>query len=105
MGVSTSGSADEAFQRALEDIASWKQQGLLVGTCGSRSVGVVKAGSQGSPLFVPVQKIEPAKYVDDVGAGDAFLGAFLVTVLQTLVERGARTQAKDRTGGAAACLT
>lgn len=75
------------FDAALADVARWKERGWMIGTCGPRAVGAMPAGASGASVTVPVTPIEPAKFVDDVGAGDAFMGAFLAMAWELLASQ------------------
>jgi len=85
--VAPSEQAGRSFEEALAGIAEWKQRGWMVATRGARSVGALRVRSKEPPVLVPVQPIDPAKFVDDVGAGDAFMGGFLVTVWRLLAAK------------------
>lgn len=75
------------FGAAMSHIAKWKESGLIVATRGSKSVCAIRAGPVPSKLYsVPVPPVPLEEFVDDVGAGDAFLGAFLACAWQTLAK-------------------
>eukprot|EP00420_Gonyaulax_spinifera_P014622 CAMPEP_0197904406 /NCGR_PEP_ID=MMETSP1439-20131203/58005_1 /TAXON_ID=66791 /ORGANISM="Gonyaulax spinifera, Strain CCMP409" /LENGTH=152 /DNA_ID=CAMNT_0043525599 /DNA_START=1 /DNA_END=456 /DNA_ORIENTATION=+ len=71
--AAASGAGAGGFEAALTAVASWKRRGWMVATRGGGSLGAVKAQSSGRPLLVPVDPLAPEKFVDDVGAGDAFM--------------------------------
>lgn len=82
-----SAAAPTDFNDALATIARWKESGWMIGTRGSETVGAVKASQDPAPpLFVPVSPVPQEKFVDDVGAGDAFMGGFVVAAWQRIEE-------------------
>mmetsp|Transcript_98204 Transcript_98204/g.204830 ORF Transcript_98204/g.204830 Transcript_98204/m.204830 type:complete len:455 (-) Transcript_98204:139-1503(-) len=78
---------DLASEEAVIDIARWKPHGWVIATRGSKSVAFLKSGSSEQATLVPVPRLPPDEFVDDVGAGDSFMGGFLVTAWQTMTER------------------
>lgn len=79
-------------EEALRMVARWKNSGIVIVTRGSESVLAIKAGEVDKdgavPVVVPVPKIPPDEYVDDVGAGDSFMGGFLADIWMKLSGRG-----------------
>jgi len=99
--------APETYEDAMAVIARWKQRGWMIGTRGSKGVGCIRsksakfsagcvtaatrhhissfAFSKDTSLFqVPVPPVSPEEFVDDVGAGDSFMGGFLEAIWQSL---------------------
>lgn len=71
---------------AITAVAQWKANGWVIATRGSRSVGFMRAGGE-EALMVPVPRLPPEEFVDDVGAGDSFMGGFLGTAWLLFAER------------------
>lgn len=93
------GAGELPSEAALAHVAAWKAQGLVVATRGSKSVGLCRAGARGAaPLEVPVPALPPEEFVDDVGAGDSFMGGFLAAAWQCLALGGGVTP-QDLTDG------
>ncbi|CAJ1346397.1 unnamed protein product [Effrenium voratum] len=73
------------YNAAMLVIAKWKERGWMIGTRGGRGVGFIKAGPEpAEPLTVPVPPVPAEEFVDDVGAGDAFMGGFMEAIWQAL---------------------
>eukprot|EP00931_Biecheleriopsis_adriatica_P050332 TRINITY_DN29133_c0_g1_i1.p1 TRINITY_DN29133_c0_g1~~TRINITY_DN29133_c0_g1_i1.p1 ORF type:complete len:441 (-),score=117.15 TRINITY_DN29133_c0_g1_i1:26-1297(-) len=73
------------YEGAMRVIARWKERGWMIGTRGSKSVGcILSAADPKALLSVPVPAAPKDEFVDDVGAGDAFMGGFLVAIWQSL---------------------
>jgi len=68
----------------------------MIGTRGSKGVGFIGSVSEtGVPVQVPVPPVAPEEFVDDVGAGDAFLGGFVESMWQKLAVLAAATEMSD----------
>eukprot|EP00439_Symbiodinium_sp_Y106_P032911 s615_g3.t3 len=76
--------APETYEDAMAVIARWKQRGWMIGTRGSKGVGCIRSKSDTSLFQVPVPPVSPEEFVDDVGAGDSFMGGFLEAIWQSL---------------------
>ncbi|CAK9036833.1 Adenosine kinase 2 (AK 2) (Adenosine 5'-phosphotransferase 2) [Durusdinium trenchii] len=73
------------YESAMSVIAQWKERGWMIGTRGSMGVGYIRA-SESQVHTVPVSRVPPEEFVDDVGAGDALMGGFLASIWQRLQE-------------------
>merc|ERR1719461_596366 len=60
----------------------------MIATHGGQSLGAIRAQSEGGPMRVPVEPLAPENFVDDVGAGDAFMGGFLAATWMRLASLG-----------------
>ncbi|CAE8646857.1 unnamed protein product [Polarella glacialis] len=73
------------FDAAMAVIARWKERGWMIGTRGGKSVGCFLAAAEpGKPLSIAVPHMPREEFVDDVGAGDAFMGGFMAATWQRL---------------------
>ncbi|CAE7465369.1 ADK2 [Symbiodinium pilosum] len=80
----TSKAAPEDYEAAMAVIARWKHKGWMIGTRSSKGVGCIGSKSDAGLFQVPVPQVSPEEFVDDVGAGDAFMGGFLEAIWQPL---------------------
>jgi len=90
---------------ALRAVAGWKGRGWVVATRGAKSVVFVRAARAGpapTPVSVPVPRLPPEEFVDDVGAGDSFMGGFLLHAWQRLAAVQAGQGAR---GAPSACMS
>eukprot|EP00933_Yihiella_yeosuensis_P028078 TRINITY_DN2188_c1_g1_i2.p1 TRINITY_DN2188_c1_g1~~TRINITY_DN2188_c1_g1_i2.p1 ORF type:complete len:405 (-),score=73.88 TRINITY_DN2188_c1_g1_i2:80-1294(-) len=77
--------ADGDHGAAMKVLAQWKPKGWIIGTRGSKSVCFLRAAADPSPVTsVPVPPLPKEEFVDDVGAGDSFMGGFMVSAWQRL---------------------
>jgi len=77
---------------AMAAVARWKERGWVVVTRGSKSVAAMAAAGA-RPLEVPVRRIPSEEVVDDVGAGDSFMGGFLAEAWRRLASAEGRAEA------------
>eukprot|EP00913_Durusdinium_trenchii_P029615 g27759.t1 len=56
------------YESAMSVIAQWKERGWMIGTRGSMGVGYIRA-SESQVHTVPVSRVPPEEFVDDVGEG------------------------------------
>jgi len=76
-------SAWQTARNALAKLALWKGQGILVMTRGAQEVLALRAHAdvrEEDVRSVPVPPLRRSDIVDDVGAGDAFMGGFLASL-------------------------
>mmetsp|Transcript_21377 Transcript_21377/g.54484 ORF Transcript_21377/g.54484 Transcript_21377/m.54484 type:complete len:428 (-) Transcript_21377:23-1306(-) len=76
------GTKPGSFEEAVATVARWKPQGWVIATRGAKSVEALHSSSSEPPLFVPVERVPAEEFVDDVGAGDAFMGGFCAVLWQ-----------------------